>query len=139
MGRLVHSRRGDDRRFGWSAVPVVLVAAGNALTVLGFAIILRVFRENPYARSTIEVEDEQTVISTGPYAVVRHPMYAGGALYLLAMPLALGSYWGLLAFAAMLPLLVWRLFDEEAMLSRKLPGYAEYSKKVRWRMIPKVF
>jgi len=79
------------------------------------------------------------VISTGPYAIVRHPMYAGSLLYLLGMPLALGSYWGLLVLAAVLPFLIWRLFDEERFLSKNLPGYTEYCANVRWRLIPGVF
>jgi protein-S-isoprenylcysteine O-methyltransferase Ste14 len=79
------------------------------------------------------------VISTGPYAVVRHPIYAGSPLYLVGTPLALGSYWGLVVFAGMIPFMLWRLFDEEKFLSRNLPGYGEYCGKVAWRLIPGVF
>jgi protein-S-isoprenylcysteine O-methyltransferase Ste14 len=128
-----------DHRFGWSNVPVPLVLAGDVLTVVGFSIVFRVYRINTFASATIEIAEGQEVISTGPYAVVRHPMYAGGLVYLLGMPLALGSYWGFLVFAAMLPALIWRMLDEEEFLAKKLPGYAEYLDRVRWRLIPKVF
>jgi protein-S-isoprenylcysteine O-methyltransferase Ste14 len=128
-----------DRRFGWSHLPVFVVIVGDLLTVLGFYATFRVYQENTFASATIQVTEGQRVISTGPYAVVRHPMYASGLIYLLGMPLALGSYMGLLVFAAMLPVLVWRLLDEEKLLAQDLPGYAEYQAKVPWRLIPKVF
>ena len=128
-----------DYRFKWSSVPPYIVIAGDILTVLGFYIVFLVYKENPFTSATIEVANDQRVISTGPYAVVRHPMYAGSLLYLVGMPLALGSYWGLLVFAVMSPFLLWRLFDEERFLSKNLPGYAEYCAKVRWRLIPGVF
>jgi protein-S-isoprenylcysteine O-methyltransferase Ste14 len=130
---------GLDHRFGWSGVPVALVVLGDLLTLVGFAVIFRVFKENPFTSATIDVVPEQKVISTGPYAIVRHPMYAGASLYLLGMPLALGSYWGFAALAAMLPFLVWRLCDEERVLKQNLSGYAEYCSRVRWRIIPKLF
>jgi protein-S-isoprenylcysteine O-methyltransferase Ste14 len=79
------------------------------------------------------------LVIAGPYAIVRRPMYAGSLLYLLGMPFALGSYWGLLVLVAMMPFLIWRLFDEERSLSKNLPGYAEYCAKVRWRLMPGVF
>ena len=128
-----------DRRFGWSSVPPVVVFFGDLLVAAGFCVIFLVYRENTYTSATIEVAEGQKVVSTGPYAVVRHPMYAGGLLYLAATPLALGSYWGLLAFAAMLPFLIWRLLDEERFLARDLPGYSEYQKKVRRRLVPFVW
>jgi len=128
-----------DFRFGWSAVPLPIVAAGNALVVIGYAIIFLVYKENTFTSATIEVAKDQRVISTGPYALVRHPMYAGGLLYLLGTPLALGSWWGLAAFAATLPFLIWRLVDEEAFLVKNLPGYAEYREKVRFRLMPGVW
>jgi protein-S-isoprenylcysteine O-methyltransferase Ste14 len=128
-----------DHRFGWSNVPLYMVIVGDALTVVGFYITFHVYKANTYASATIEVTNGQEVISTGPYAIVRHPMYTGGLFYLLGMPLALGSYWGLLVFAVTLPALLWRLLDEEEFLAKKLPGYVEYQAKVRWRLIPKVF
>ncbi len=130
---------GFDRRFGWSHVPPYLSMACDVLTIVGFWMILQVFKENTFTSSTIEVAENQRVISTGPYAIVRHPMYAGAAIYMTAMPLALGSYWALLGFAFMLPFIIWRLFDEERFLAQNLRGYAEYCAKVRWRLIPGVF
>ena len=128
-----------DHRFGWSAVPLGVVVAGHVLVAIGFALIVRVYRENTFSSATIEVAENQTVISTGPYAIVRHPMYASGSLYLLGTPLALGSYWGLVPIAAMMPFLIWRLFDEERFLAQNLPGYTEYQKRVRHRLVPYVW
>jgi len=128
-----------DRRFGWSGVPPGVVVLGDVLVAAGFYIIFLVYGENTYTSATIEVAEGQKVVSTGPYALVRHPMYAGGPLYLAATPLALGSYRGLLAFAAMLPFLIWRLVDEEQLLAGDLPGYSEYRRKVRHRLVPFVW
>jgi protein-S-isoprenylcysteine O-methyltransferase Ste14 len=128
-----------DHRFMWSRVPLAVVVAGDALIVLSFYIIFRVFKANTFGSATIEIAENQHVISTGPYALVRHPMYAGGSLLFVGMPLALGSYWGLLPFAAMLPALIWRLLDEERFLTRNLPGYSDYCARLRWRLIPGVF
>jgi protein-S-isoprenylcysteine O-methyltransferase Ste14 len=128
-----------DHRFGWSAVPLGGVIAGDVLVAIGFYLIFLVYRENTFTSATIEVAENQTVISTGPYAIVRHPMYASASLYLLGTPLALGSYWGLVPLAAMLPFLIWRLLDEERFLARNLPGYTEYQKRVRYRLVPFVW
>ena len=130
---------GLDRRFGWSAVPTAVVLAGDALVVIGFALVARVYRENTYTSATIEVAPEQTVIATGPYARVRHPMYSGALLYLLGTSPALGSYWGLVGFAVMLVALVWRLLDEERLLARELPGYIAYRTRVHYRLVPGVW
>ena len=128
-----------DRRFGWSCVPIVWVIAGDALVAAGFYIIFLVFKENTYTAATIEVAADQTVISTGPYAVVRHPMYAGALIMLFGTPLALGSWWGLIMFALMTLVIILRLLDEEKFLERSLPGYTEYCQKVRYHMIPFVW
>jgi protein-S-isoprenylcysteine O-methyltransferase Ste14 len=128
-----------DFRFGWSAVPLGGVVAGDVLVAIGFYLISRVYRENTFTSATIEVAENQKVISTGPYALVRHPMYASASLYLVGTPLALGSYWGLVPIAAMMPFLLWRLFDEERFLARNLPGYTEYQKRVRHRLVPFVW
>jgi len=128
-----------DHRFGWSFVPTGVVAIGDVLVALGFYFISVVYQENTYTSATIEIAANQKVISTGPYALVRHPMYASALLYLLGTPLALGSYWGLLPIVAMVPFLIWRLFDEEQFLSRDLPGYAEYRRRVRYRLVPFVW
>src|SRR5207249_7833106 len=128
-----------DHRFGWSSVPLGVVVAGDLLVAIGFVFIFLVYRENTFTSATIEVVENQRVISTGPYAIVRHPMYASASLYLLGTPLALGSYWGLVPIAAMMPFLIWRLFDEERFLARNLPGYTEYQKRVRYRLVPFVW
>lgn len=128
-----------DQRFGWSTVPLYGVVAGDLLVAVGFYLIFRVYRENTFTSATIEVTVDQRVVTTGPYAIVRHPMYASASLYILGTPLALGSYWGFLALAAMLPFLIWRLLDEERVLARDLPGYAEYQQRVRYRLIPLIW
>jgi protein-S-isoprenylcysteine O-methyltransferase Ste14 len=128
-----------DHRFGWSHVPIGVVVVGDLLVAVGFALIVRVYRENTYTSATIEVTEDQQVISTGPYSIVRHPMYASALLYLVGTPLALGSYWGLVPFVVILPFLIWRLFDEEHFLAESLPGYAGYQRKVRHRLIPFVW
>ena len=128
-----------DHRLRWSAVPLASVVAGDLLVVVGFYLIFIVYRENTFTSATIEIAENQKVISTGPYAIVRHPMYASASLYLLGTPLALGSYWGLLPLIATMPFLVWRLVDEERFLAGNLLGYTEYQKKVRHRLVPFVW
>jgi protein-S-isoprenylcysteine O-methyltransferase Ste14 len=130
---------GLDRRFSWSTVPLAVVIAGDALVALGYYFIFLVFRQNTYSSATIEMAANQKVIDSGPYSLLRHPMYAGALLYLLGMPLALGSYWGLVPFVAMIPFLIWRIFDEEMMLTRELEGYGEYKQRVRYRLVPGVW
>jgi protein-S-isoprenylcysteine O-methyltransferase Ste14 len=125
-----------DHRFAWSTVPSALVFAGDGLIALGFLIIFFVFRENSFASSVIEVNAEQKVVATGPYALVRHPMYSGALMMLLGVPLALGSRWGLLLFIPITLVIMWRLLDEEAFLTRNLPGYSEYQATVRYRLVP---
>jgi protein-S-isoprenylcysteine O-methyltransferase Ste14 len=125
-----------DFRFRWSIVPLGGVVLGDGLSVLGFGFIARVYRENTFTSATIEVAEGQWVVATGPYAVVRHPMYASALLYLLGTPLALGSYWGLLGLTLMIPFLLWRLLDEERFLARELPGYTDYQANVRYRLVP---
>jgi protein-S-isoprenylcysteine O-methyltransferase Ste14 len=128
-----------DHRFGWSAVPLAIVILGNILVLVGLYLVFLVYKENTYTSATIEVAQNQKVISTGPYALVRHPMYASSSLYIIGTPLALGSYWGFLAFAFMMPFLIWRLFDEEKFLAQNLPGYMEYQEKVQHRLVPYVW
>jgi len=130
---------GLDHHFHWSDVPAWLAIAGEAGVLLGFAIIFVVAKENSFAAATIRVESEQPVISTGPYAIVRHPMYSGGLVMLGLTPLALGSYWGLLMIVPTFFGLAWRLLDEERYLSRNLPGYAEYCVRTRYRLIPLIW
>jgi len=128
-----------DRRFGWSTVPLLVFIAGDVLVAIGFYFIFLVYRENTYTSATIEVAANQKVIQSGPYTLVRHPMYASALLYLLGTPLALGSYWGLLPFVAVIPLLIWRLIDEEKLLTKELEGYRKYQQQVRYRLVPRVW
>jgi protein-S-isoprenylcysteine O-methyltransferase Ste14 len=130
---------GLDHRFGWSQMPAYVAIAGDILVVLGWVGIFFVFRENSYSSATIELAADQRVISTGPYALVRHPMYAAALVMLLGMPIALGSWWGVLTMAVVVPAVVWRLLDEERFLARNLPGYTEYQRKVRYRLLPLVW
>jgi protein-S-isoprenylcysteine O-methyltransferase Ste14 len=128
-----------DRRWAWSHVPAAVTVFGDVLCVLAFLAFFVVFRENSYSAATVAITPGQRVVSTGPYAYLRHPMYAGGLLLFFGTPLALASWWGLVAAAVTLPALVWRLFDEEQLLARDLPGYAAYCARVRWRLLPGVF
>jgi protein-S-isoprenylcysteine O-methyltransferase Ste14 len=130
---------GLDYRWHWSDVPTWLVLVANGAIVLSFVIFFVVLKQNSYAASTVTVEPGQPVVSTGVYGVVRHPMYAGALLLTGAIPLALGSYWGLLVDLAALPALIWRLLDEERVLARDLPGYIDYCRRVRHRLIPFVW
>jgi protein-S-isoprenylcysteine O-methyltransferase Ste14 len=128
-----------DRRFMWSRVAAWVSVIGDLLVALGFLLVYFVIRENSYAASTIQVAEGQTVISTGPYAVVRHPMYAGVLPLLIGTPLALGSWWGLFVLVLSMPALIWRLLDEERFLHKHLPGYTGYTRKVRYRLVPFVW
>jgi protein-S-isoprenylcysteine O-methyltransferase Ste14 len=128
-----------DHRFAWSHMQPSVALAGDGLLVLGWLAIFFVFKENTFTAATIELAPDHKVISTGPYALVRHPMYAGGLVMLAGMPVALGSWWGLLVIVAMMPALIWRLLDEEKFLARNLPGYREYQGKVRYRLLPLIW
>ena len=128
-----------DHRFGWSAMPPYVVAIGDILVALGFFIVFLVFKENTFTAGTIEVVSDQKVIATGPYAHVRHPMYIGALVMLLGVPLALGSWWGLLTIIPMTVVITWRLLEEEKFLAKNLSGYSEYRNKVRSRLVPLVW
>jgi len=128
-----------DHRFGWSPVATVVSIIGDALIVLSFVLFFWVMKSNSYAASTIQVEEGQPVVSTGPYAYVRHPMYSGALLLITAMPLALGSWLSVLLVVPFFPVLVWRILDEENLLRKNLPGYAAYMQRVRYRLIPRVW
>jgi len=128
-----------DHRWGWSAVPLYIVVAGDALIALGLIAVFFVFRENSYASATIEVGEQQKLVSIGLYGVVRHPMYAGAFVMLLGVPLALGSWWGLLAVVPLVGAIILRLLDEEKFLVKNLAGYSEYMKKVKYRLLPYIW
>jgi protein-S-isoprenylcysteine O-methyltransferase Ste14 len=128
-----------DHRFAWSTMPLYLEVAGDVLVAIGFLIVFLAYKENTFASATIELAPEQTVISTGLYAFVRHPMYMGALFLFVGMSLSLGSWWGLFVFLVTMPALLWRIFDEEKLLAASLPGYLQYQKKVRCRLIPLVW
>jgi protein-S-isoprenylcysteine O-methyltransferase Ste14 len=130
---------GLDHRFGWSSVPPWLSIVGNVLIIVAMWMAYRVFKENSFGSATVEIAQDQQVISTGPYAIVRNPMYSSAALYFIGLSLALGSYWALIPAILTILGLVWRLFDEEKFLAQNLPGYMDYCAKVRWHLIPGVF
>jgi protein-S-isoprenylcysteine O-methyltransferase Ste14 len=130
---------GLDRRFGWSYVTPAVSLISDAVVALGFFIVFLVFRENSFTSATIEVAAEQKVISTGPYAAVRHPMYAGAFLLLLATPLALGSLVALPLPIPLILVIIARLMDEERFLSANLAGYEAYRERVKYRLVPYVW
>lgn len=128
-----------DHRFGWSSVPVWAAVIGDLMMLVGFAITFAVFKANSFTSGIIEVAEDQKVISTGPYAIVRHPLYSGGLIMLFGIPPALGSWWGMLVNLPLLAAIIWRLLDEERFLVEKLTGYAEYRESVRYRLVPFVW
>ena len=128
-----------DHRFGWSPVPPYVCVLGDVLVALGLYLVFLVFKENTFTSAIIEIDDEQRVISTGPYALVRHPMYIGALVMLIGVPLALGSWWGLITIVPMVLVLVARLLDEERFLAKNLAGYSEYQSKVRYHLLPLIW
>ena len=130
---------GLDHRYGWSAVPSELVIGSSALLLLSYLGYMEVMRKNVWLSRTIEVSDNQKVIDTGLYSVVRHPMYLFTLLLFLSMPLVLGSIWALIPFAINIPVIVVRTLDEERLLKAELEGYADYCNRVKWRILPLVW
>jgi protein-S-isoprenylcysteine O-methyltransferase Ste14 len=130
---------GFDERFDWSYVPVWVVLAAAVVVLLGYGMVIWVFRENRYASRVIEVAQGQQVIDTGPYAVVRHPMYSGSILLYTFSPLVLGSWWAVIPAAMIIPTLVARILNEEQILVKDLPGYSAYRERVRFRLMPLVW
>jgi protein-S-isoprenylcysteine O-methyltransferase Ste14 len=128
-----------DHRMGWSTVPVWLCLLGNVLVAAGLSVTMLVVVENSYAAATVTVEIGQKVASGGLYKFVRHPMYVGDVIMMVGMPLALGSYWGLLFVIPGVAVLVFRILDEEKLLGQKLAGYREYTQRVRYRLVPNVW
>lgn len=125
-----------DHRFGWSSVPTAVVVLGNVLVAVGLILAQTVVFQNSFAGASIQVEDEQQLVSTGLYGLVRHPMYFGAVLMMFGTPLALGSYWALLVSIVSIPVFGIRITDEEKMLRAELDGYDEYTQKVRYRLLP---
>lgn len=130
---------GLDYRFGWSKMPPVVVIVASVLFLLAYALYAEVMRENAYLSRTIKVEEGQKVVDTGLYSIVRHPMYMATILLFLMIPLVLGSWYALIVFAFYPAIIIVRLKDEEDLLTRELPGYAEYKQKVKYRIIPFVW
>ena len=130
---------GLDFRFGWSYMPTWVIITASVLFLVAYALYAEVMRENAYLSRTIKVEEGQTVVDTGLYGIVRHPMYAATILLFLMIPLVLGSWYALIAFAFYPVIMIVRLKDEEELLTRELPGYAEYKQKVKYRIIPFVW
>lgn len=127
---------GLDFRFGWSNAPDAVVIAASALFLFAYALYAEVMRENAYLSRTIRVEEGQTVVDTGLYGIVRHPMYSATVLLFLMIPLILGSWYALIVFAFYPAIIILRLKDEEDLLSRELAGYEDYKKKVKYRLLP---
>lgn len=128
-----------DHRFGWSTPPTAVVVVGNVLVLAGLLLAEVVIIQNNYATATITVEQDQPVVSTGLYGIVRHPMYVGALIMMVGMPLALGSYWGLLTLIPGVLVFVARITDEEKALRQDLDGYVEYTDKVPYRLVPGVW
>lgn len=136
---LVYVVAGLDERLGWSGVHASASLVADGFVAAGFLVVLMTFRANSYTSGTVRVAEGQTVVDRGPYAVVRHPMYAGALLLLLATPVALGSWWALLAVMPMFVTIGARLLYEEQYLATNLEGYAEYRQRVRFRLLPFVW
>jgi protein-S-isoprenylcysteine O-methyltransferase Ste14 len=128
-----------DHRMGWSTVPVWVSVLGDVLVVAGLGLTMLVVIQNGYAATTVTVETGQKVATGGVYRFVRHPMYVGTLIMMVGIPLALGSYWGLLFVLPGMLVLVFRILDEERLLTQELPGYREYAQRVRYRLVPNVW
>ena len=125
-----------DHRFGWSPVPTAICLVGDVLVAVGLSVVMLVVIQNSHAAATIRVEADQKLVSTGLYGLVRHPMYTANVITMVGIPLALGSYWGLVFVVPGLIVLASRIRDEEKLLQEELDGYREYKRKVRYRLVP---
>lgn len=130
---------GFDHRFQLSTVPVTIVVISDVLVLFGYFIVALVFRANSYTSRIIEVEKGQKITTTGPYSIVRHPMYLGVLIFYIFSPLALGSYWAVIPALHVIPLLVIRIIDEERELMENLEGYKEYASKTKYRLLPGIW
>lgn len=136
---IIYVVAGLDHRFGWSHMSVPVAPVGDLMFASGLVLIVLVFRTNGYAAASVQVEAEQTVIASGTYSLVRHPMYSGMLLLSLGAPVALGSRWGLVVFLPLLALTIWRLLDEERYLTRNVLGYREFRAKVAYTLVPAIW
>ena len=127
---------GLDYRFGWSKMPLWVVIIGCVVLVVAYALYAEVMRENAYLSRTIEVQENQKVVDKGLYAIVRHPMYAVTVWLFLAIPIVLASWWAIICFAPYIPVIIVRILNEEKVLEEGLEGYADYKRKVKYRLIP---
>jgi protein-S-isoprenylcysteine O-methyltransferase Ste14 len=130
---------GLNYRYQWHTLPTILPYIASVIFLIGYAMYAEVMRENAWLSRTIEVQDGQSVVSTGLYGIVRHPMYMATILMYLSIPLILGSILSLAIFLLYLPIIARRINDEEQLLKSELPGYTEYCQKVRWRLIPFIY
>ena len=130
---------GLDKRFGWTDLPVWAIVAADILVLLSYFFIVYVFKTNSFASRVVEIQQDQQVVTSGPYAVVRHPMYTGMIVLYTASPVALGSLWGILPAALLIPALILRILNEEQLLKAELKGYEAYCKKQRFRLIPGIW
>ena len=130
---------GLDHRFSWSHVPTPFTLCADALIIMGFIIVFFVFKSNSFTSRAVEVMQAQKIVTSGPYGVVRHPMYSGAMLIVVGLPISLDSLWGLIPAGLVCAIIVMRLLDEEMLLIERLDGYAAYSQTVRWRLIPFVW
>jgi protein-S-isoprenylcysteine O-methyltransferase Ste14 len=128
-----------DHRFGWSPVPTAICVVGDVLVAIGLGVVALVIIQNSYASATVQVQADQKVVSSGLYGLVRHPMYTGNVIMMVGIPLALGSYWGLVFVVPGLLVLASRIRDEEKLLQKELDGYREYTEKVRYRLVPSMW
>jgi protein-S-isoprenylcysteine O-methyltransferase Ste14 len=128
-----------DHRLGWSRVPTAVCLVGDVLVAVGLAVAMTVVVQNSHAAATIRVEAGQQVVSTGLYGLVRHPMYTGNVILMVGIPLALGSYWAVLFVLPVLTVLTLRIRDEEQLLAQELDGYRDYTRKVRYRLVPRMW
>jgi len=130
---------GFDKYYGWSQIPLIIIIISDIVILLSYLFVLRVFKENSYASRVVEINSDQKVISTGPYALVRHPMYTGILFMYGFTPLALGSYWALTGTIFLVSIIIFRIFSEEKFLENNLDGYKDYLQKTRYRLIPGIW
>lgn len=136
---LIYLIPGFDKRFGWSTVSVIIIILADIIVLAGYLLFVRVLMENSYASRIVEVERQQQVITTGPYKIVRHPLYSAVLLMYVFSPLALGSYWAMIGSVLLILILVARIKNEEKVLLRELEGYRDYLQKIKYRLVPGIW